>query len=57
MHAWGRLVCLVRAAVLGWRSCNSAFIGLGIKNSGVQDSEGRGRGLAKMSVFLMDVIT
>lgn len=32
---------MVRAGVLGWRSCNSAFIGLGIKKSDVQDSEGR----------------
>lgn len=46
---------MVRAGVLGWRSCNSAFVGLGIKKSDVQDSEGRG--VAKISVFLMDVIT
>lgn len=46
---------MVRAGVLGWRSYNSAFIGLGIKKSDVQNS--KGRGVAKISAFLMDVIT
>lgn len=48
---------MLKAGVLGWRSCNPAFIGLGIKKSDVEDSEGRGRGWAKIGVFLMDVIT
>lgn len=48
---------MVRAGWLGWRSCSSAFVGFRIKKRDVQDSEGRGRGLAKISVFLMDGIT
>lgn len=34
---------MLRAGVLGWRSCNPAFIGLGIKNSGKGKRLGKNR--------------